>query len=45
MFQPESSQKKQKPSSRFLLLCIQKYGYRQSRTDWRNDPDFAHGGP
>jgi hypothetical protein len=19
--------------------------YRQSRTDWRNDPDLAHGGP
>jgi hypothetical protein len=27
------------------FFAIQAPGYRQSRTDWRSDPDLAHGGP
>lgn len=42
--------KKQKPLIRFLLFVGLAFAagaglYRQSRTDLRNDPDLAHGGP
>ena len=40
-----SNEKRQTPNFGSAFFEIRAPGYRQSRTDWRSDPDLAQGGP